>query len=165
MATQRWTWIFLTLAIVALTPAAGAKDKKKHVEKSPTVPKLREPQHLPAAARLILVRRMERHGVDMTQLLWSVLMLNYDEVQKSADQIASEPRLARPLPGGSSELNALLPPRFFELQDQLYATAKGVSEAAQARNDGRIAKAFGNLSQTCIQCHGLYLNEPVKTAQ
>ncbi|HEY0883060.1 MAG TPA: cytochrome c [Archangium sp.] len=119
---------------------------------------LAEPRWLPEEARALLSDRMERHGEDMTFLLPSVVLLNYRWAEGLTERIAAEPRLARAGEGDADSLNARLPKRFFELQDEVRARAREVSAAAQARDDARLARTFGELTQTCVACHALYLH-------
>lgn len=123
----------------------------------PKQAELAEPTWLPPEARNLLSARMERHGEDMTFLLPSVVLLSYRWAEGLTERIAAEPRLARPGVGDADSLNARLPTRFFELQDEVRARAQEVSAAAKARDDARMAKAFGELTQTCVACHALYL--------
>ncbi|MBZ4415367.1 cytochrome c [Myxococcus sp. RHSTA-1-4] len=73
-----------------------------------------------------------------------------------AARIVNEPRIARPVPGGEDELNALLPERFFALQDEARNRAQAVQEAAQKRDDAALAESFGRLTETCVSCHSVY---------
>lgn len=132
-----------------------------HAEPTPPKePGLAEPTWLPEEARALLSSRMERHGEDMTFLLPSVVLLNYRWAEGLTERIAAEPRLARPGVGDADSLNARLPKRFFELQDEVKARALEVSAAAQARDEARLARTFGELTQTCVACHALYLQGP-----
>lgn len=124
---------------------------------APVKPELPVATWLPAEARNLLKARMERHGEDMTFLLPSVVLLSYRWAEGLTERIAAEPRLARPGAGDADSLNARLPERFFQLQDEVRAKAQAVSEAARARDDARLARTFGELTQTCVACHALYL--------
>jgi hypothetical protein len=117
------------------------------------------PSALPAAARAVLAQRMARHGKIMDQLVWSMLMLDEPGAEEAADRLLAESPLARPLGSDATELNALLPDRFFVLQDQLRAQATALKAAAQSHDSGKVADAFGELSRGCVSCHQLYLKE------
>jgi Cytochrome C' len=106
----------------------------------------------------MLGSRMQRHGEEMMLLLVSVMTLSHEDTQSLAEEVATEPRLGRPSPGETDTLNARLPPRFFELQDQLRERANAVAAAAKAGDDGRIVRAFGQLAETCVSCHTVYLD-------
>jgi len=123
-------------------------------------PKPRVAPKLPAAARAILVERMGNHRQDMTRLHAAVLFLEHDAARALAEQIAAEPRLARPADGAAAELNSLVPPRFFELQDELKQRALTVAAAAAKGDDAAIAQAYGALTSTCVRCHAAFLNDP-----
>ena len=120
-------------------------------------PSLREPEWLPHEAREMLGARMDRHGEEMMLLLVSVMTLHHEDTELLAEQVAAEPRLGRPAPGEKGTINALLPARFFELQDQLTERAHAIAAAARAKDNGRIVRAYGQLAETCVSCHSVYL--------
>jgi cytochrome c556 len=143
--------ILVGLAVSVHNAAARPTEAQRHL---PT------PDHLPSAARSVLKKRMERHGRDMGDLMWAVLLLDYNTTQKLAQQVATEPLLARPLSGDASELNALLPERFFTLQDELKTNAAALARVAPRHDPEAMAEAYGRLARTCVACHQVYLNEP-----
>jgi hypothetical protein len=87
------------------------------------------------------------------------VLLHYEEVEELAQMIADEPKLGRPAPGDDTSLNAMLPSGFFMYQDALTEHAKELAEAARAKQDASLGKAFGALSETCVGCHSAYLSE------
>ncbi|HVZ35000.1 MAG TPA: cytochrome c [Polyangiaceae bacterium] len=105
----------------------------------------------------MLAQRMQRHGRTMMFLLMDVVTLSHEEAAEEADAIAAEPRFGRPAPGEKGTISALLPTRFFDLEDQLQAQARELSRAAQANDDRRLAAAYGQLTQSCVGCHLVYL--------
>ncbi len=116
------------------------------------------PEWLPLEAREMLSAGMQRHGEEMMLLLVSVMMLQHEDTELLAQQVASTPRLGRPAPGESGTLGSLLPARFFELQDELQARARAMADAARTKDDSRIVRAYGQLAETCVSCHSVYLN-------
>lgn len=114
--------------------------------------------HIPDLARSLIRERMHLHGDDMNDLLWAVLFLDYDSMKAISEDLASSPKFARPL--SDDELNASIPAQFFELQDQLQAGAKKLALAAGGRDGDGVAVAFAEISQSCVRCHSLYLDEP-----
>jgi hypothetical protein len=106
----------------------------------------------------MLSSRMQRHGEEMMLLLVSVMTLQHEDTELLAQQVAAEPRLGRPAPGEAGTINSLLPPRFFELQEELQLRARSMAEAARAKDDTRIVRAYGQLAETCVSCHSVYLN-------
>ena len=116
------------------------------------------PEWLPLEAREMLSAGMQRHGEEMMLLLVSVMMLQHEDTELLAHQVASAPRLGRPAPGESGTLGSLLPARFFELQDELQARARAMADAARTKDDSRIVRAYGQLAETCVSCHSVYLN-------
>lgn len=114
--------------------------------------------HIPDLARSLIRERMHLHGDDMNDLLWAVLFLDYDSMKAISDDLAASPKFARPL--SNDELNASIPARFFDLQDQLQEGAKRLAEASAKKDGDGVAVAFADISQTCVRCHSLYLDEP-----
>ncbi|HEX6244279.1 MAG TPA: cytochrome c [Polyangiales bacterium] len=118
-------------------------------------------QDLPLVLRETLHATMHRHGEELTFLLADVVLLQYEEAEELADLLAHEPKLGRPTPGDTDSLNALLPEAFFIHQAQLRERAALLAEAARARDDAGLVKAFGALAETCVGCHSSYLNDPL----
>jgi HPt (histidine-containing phosphotransfer) domain-containing protein len=100
---------------------------------------------------------MDRHGEVMMLLLMSVMTLHQNDTELLAEQVAAEPRLGRPGPAETGTLSALLPARFFGLQDELTERAHALAEAARASDHVRIVRAYGQLAETCVNCHSVYL--------
>ncbi|WP_224240249.1 cytochrome c [Hyalangium gracile] len=142
--------------------AEPAKPKSGQASKDKTangkMPGLATPDYIPEAARPILRKKMERHGQDARDLMFSVTLLQYDMAKAAAQRIASEPRLVRPIVGGEDDLNALLPERFFVLQDEARTRAQTLSIAAEKKDDKALAESYGRLVETCVACHSAYLN-------
>lgn len=120
---------------------------------------LRTPAHLPETARDLVWEKMQGHGTDTTLLLWAVLFLDYEGAAELSRGLLAEPRFSRPIAPDDSTLNALLPPAFFDLQDELAAKAKALVEvAAKRERDGvALSKAYGELTSVCVRCHAAYL--------
>lgn len=133
--------------------------------KGPAKPKeadlvLATPDYLSALARQLLKKRMERHGRDLSRLVVGVTLLQREVVKELAGDIASEPRIVRPLAEGRDELNSALPERFFVLQDGLRMRAKELADAALKKDDVALAQSFGKLVEICVGCHSAYLTDP-----
>lgn len=152
----------LVLGLCLQVYAAGPADKPQPApqQKQPPARSLPQPDYLPEEARLVLQQKMERHGQDMVELMLSVTLLQYDVARETAHRIASEPRLVRPIAGGEGDVNALLPERFFVLQDEARLRAQAVRAAAAQKDDKALAEAYGRLTETCVSCHSAYLNPP-----
>jgi hypothetical protein len=129
--------------------------KKAPDAKSPGLP---TPDYIPETARALLRKKMERHGQDARELMFAVTLLQYDVAKAAAQRISSEPRLVRPIAGGEDDLNALLPERFFVLQDESRTRAQAVATAAEKKDDKALANSYGRLVETCVTCHSAYLN-------
>jgi len=125
----------------ALSPARAAKDNGGGV---------------PPAARALLKKRMARHAGDMNELLSATVRVDYPTILESAGRIAAEAPLSRPVSGDASEINAQIPPRFFDLQDELRMHARDLVAAAKERNPDRVASTMGALTSTCVRCHTLF---------
>jgi len=153
------------LAALAPLLGAGAVAQEAQTPEAPArvTPKrpqlhLEAPGNLPLAARDALALRMANHASDLEWLLAATLTLNHELAEQSAMEIANTPRFGRPLPGDLQSLNALLPKRFFELQDQLAQRARAVAQAARTHDDRALAHAMGRMTETCVQCHSVYLH-------
>lgn len=138
------------------SPATTAPDT---ATQRPERPGLVRSEPLPELARKVLHERMTEHGDDMESLLWSVLMLDHDTAASIAERISRTPKLSRP-DRDPNTVNAALPERFFELQDQLYDGAAELRRAALARDDAAVARTYAKISSACISCHSLYLRLP-----
>ncbi len=118
--------------------------------------RLSAPESLPGAARLILHNRMASHAQDMGALMSAIMVLRYQEIEARAHAIEADANLARPLSGDATELNSLLPEKFFEHQDALRRQAGLLAAAAQRKDAVSVANNYGALSQTCVHCHATY---------
>jgi cytochrome c556 len=106
----------------------------------------------------MLGSRMQRHGEEMMLLLVSVMMLQHGDTEILAEQVATEPRLSRPAAGEAGTISAMLPTRFFDLQEELQVRSRAMAEAARTTDAVRIVRAYGKLAETCVTCHSVYLN-------
>jgi hypothetical protein len=70
-------------------------------------------------------------------------------------QAVLERRMSRPLTGDATELNSLLPEKFFVQQDDLRAQARLLATAAAHQSAFEVADAYGKVS-ACVRCHGVY---------
>ena len=118
-------------------------------------PRLATPQSIPESARAVIRSKMHRHAAQMTALVSSVAVLDYDGAARTAGEIFDEPTLARPVTG--DELNGLLPEPFFALQDALRSQARDIVRAAARRNNPQLGETFAALTRGCISCHEVYL--------
>lgn len=151
-----------TLSCAASTPApkppTTAAAGEKQTERGARL-ELREPEWLPPEGREMIAARMQRHAEDMMFLMASVVLLNHEVAAQLSDGIANEPRLARPAADERDTLNALLPGRFFELEDELRERSRAVAVAAKLKDNARLTKASGQLVETCVSCHAVYLQD------
>lgn len=93
--------------------------------------RLGAPDYLPEAARSVLRTIMASHARNMGDLMSAIMVLDYPRIHATAEEVASDASLARPLTHEASELNALLPEDFFRQQDNLRAQARVLVDAAQ----------------------------------
>ena len=96
----------------------------------------------------------------MSDLVWAMLFVDDDSVAEIAENIATQPRIARPTTNDATELASRLPTSFFDLQDELVTTAERLSKEARAKDVANMAYAYGALTATCVRCHAAYLSEP-----
>ena len=119
---------------------------------------LAPPTALPGPARSAVHTQMRAHADGMRALVSAVTLLDYPGVAAATKRLLAEPRIARPVSGSAEELNASLPPRFFELQDELARDLEQLQHAAAARQPDALADAFGATARTCVRCHDAYLS-------
>lgn len=136
-------------------PRLNAATTAPAAESAPALP---APEWLPDEAKEMLSSRMQRHGEEMMLLLVSVMTLQHGDTEILAEQVAAEPRLGRPAAGETGTISAMLPVRFFDLQDELLVRARTMAEAAKTSDPSRIVRAYGQLAETCVSCHSVYLN-------
>jgi cytochrome c556 len=148
----------IALGVGAAVGAPPDKPRPKDTE-----PALTPPDYLNELARHLLKERMTRHRRDMSRLVQAVLVLDRAAARELAQSLANEPRITRPTPGSTDELNAALPERFFVRQDELRERAKALAAAAQHGSDDELALRFGDLVRTCVGCHSAYLERSPST--
>jgi hypothetical protein len=126
---------------------------------APPAPIRSEP--IPIELRLLLDERMQRHGYDLTHLLWSMLLLEDEASAGFAQAIAEDTTLS----GLDGPTEAQLPRRFLELELELRTRAKALARAVRSteRDSRAVSEAFAELSRTCIQCHSTYLADEALT--
>ena len=129
--------------VVALTPSRRIAPER-HLPMS---------ERLSDPARAALKTQMRTHARGMMELVSRVTLLDWDGVIVAAQRVLDEPRVARPLTGDASELNASLPARFFALQDELRGDLQGLQRAAQAHDVDGLADSFARTTRTCVRCH------------
>lgn len=145
--------------------APEPKPAEAQAERTTPVPpalQLPESTYLSPEVRALIRDRMDRHAEQMTFLLVGIVLLNVDATAAFAEEIANEPKLARPGPEDEDTVNALIPRRMFDLQDELAKRAQDL--ATQAKNNPEdvegISRAYGRVTETCIRCHAAYLYPP-----
>ncbi len=154
-----------TMVVVALglpLAALGAEPAPKPTSPPPKAAPVAEAASsdvtpLSELARRLLRRRMERHGRDLSTLGQAVVLLQLEVAQELAQGVAKEPRIVRPTPDSTDELNTQLPERFFLLQDELRDRARTLAQAAGSKDPQATAAAYGTLLQTCVSCHRAFL--------
>ncbi len=99
---------------------------------------------------------MTSHARTMGDLVSAIMVLDYVRIDSDARAIAGDASLARPLTGDATELNSLLPEKFFEHQDELRREASVLAVAADRMNAIDVAAGYGRLSETCVRCHATY---------
>ena len=138
----------------AQRPMVGAEEAQS------ARPKLVRAEPLPKVACLALRKRMLSHGDNTENLLWAALMLDFESTDGIAAMISKGPNLARPQPDDLQSINAMLPPEFFTLQEQLDTAIDGLRAAAKAKDGAAVAAQYGKAVETCISCHSLFLQFP-----
>ncbi len=119
-------------------------------------PRLEPKEPLPPAVREILKNRMANHAREMGDLMSAIMILDYPVIHAGARSIAGNANLSRPLTADATELNAQLPEKFFEHQDDLRKHAGALAIAAEHVSPFEVADAYGRLSEACVRCHAVY---------
>lgn len=101
---------------------------------------------------------MRAHSDDMIMLLGATLYLDPAASAYFSHLVDTTPRLAEPLSPSEDTTNASIPPRFFELQDDLRRAARKIKVTSLASSDPvAVAHDYGALLQACVRCHAEYL--------
>src|SRR5688572_18175557 len=101
----RWAIMF-----VAITACRTAGEPKPLPSAAPeTRTQLPPSEYLSNEARLLLSERMERHGLDLTNLMWAMLLLDNEGAAHNADKISATGWIADPNEAGDQVLIASLP--------------------------------------------------------
>lgn len=118
------------------------------------------PDNVAATTRADLRARMNRHGNTMSTLVRALVLLDRSTVATMAERIADEELLARAESAGLDAWRPLLPKEFFVEQSALRTAAHELTQAAaHGEPDGVLADGVGDLTRTCIRCHGAYLHD------
>ncbi|MBI2375564.1 MAG: cytochrome c [Deltaproteobacteria bacterium] len=133
--------------LLAMTACAAGGAKATSPEQYRSMP---APVHLSAEARDALGTRMQGHGDDMNDLLWSILFLDFESTSDIALHIATE----TPPP------SAHVPPDIIGYETRLNALSAELRAAAKAEDAARVAELYGKIAETCVRCHASYLTEP-----
>lgn len=113
-----------------------------------TARRLAEPDHLTEAQRAALKDGMGRHGDDMTDLMFAVVLLDHGTAARTADALAASPAV-----------DTGLSKQFATLQAEMKARAAQVAAAATAKDDARLSESYGRLAESCVACHRVYLHD------
>jgi hypothetical protein len=100
---------------------------------------------------------MQRHGVDMRDLIMHLVVLDNEGAARIAGRVYDEATSVRS--PGSERMEKILPRRFFALEEQLRLAARRIVEAAARGDATGQAEHFGALTKTCVLCHESYLFE------
>lgn len=112
------------------------------------------PTHISPEVRAALKRTMNAHGDDLTMVLWSILFLDLESAGDWAKLIADRPPLT-----AETDQKLRIPPAILTLGAQLHSQATKLAELAKQpeRDSQAVARAFGELAETCVGCHRSYL--------
>src|SRR5438045_9221955 len=125
--------LVFALSLASACAGRAAREPPQHAQltRALSPPKrLEPPDDLPEAARAVLRTMMASHAQNMGELRSAIMVLDYPRIHQTADAIASDASLSRPLTHEASELNSLLPEEFFRQQDGLRAQARVLVDAA-----------------------------------
>jgi cytochrome c556 len=143
-------------AACASAPPAEPPQQAQLVRAISPPDRLAPPESLPGTARALLHTRMSSHAADMGQLMSAIIALRYPEIEERANNIAKETHFARAHSQDATELNSALPEKFFEYERSVRVLASALASAAYERQPFQVANAYGQLAETCVQCHAVY---------
>jgi hypothetical protein len=144
----------VVLAVAILQAAIASFASPSAVKK----PAPKPDERLPAVARELVLGKMRAHRVDTALLLRSVVMLDRQSAALIAREIADDVQLARPTRQDAGQVNSLIPPRFFELQEALRDEATSLVRVLETGSDAAVAESYGRVVSSCVACHTTYLN-------
>lgn len=153
-------FMLLLPACASPRPAPQPPQQKQLTEAVSAPVRLAPPEHMSGTARALLRTRMAGHASNMSELVAAIMILDYPQIAARAAEIRDDARLARPLTGDATELNSMLPEKFFVHQDELRAQAQRLVAAAERSSAVQVADAYGELSGTCVRCHAAYRASP-----
>jgi cytochrome c556 len=114
------------------------------------------PEPLPGAARALLHPRMAAHAQDMAQLMSAIMVLRYPEIEERANHMANQAHFPRPDSQDGTASDPPLPEKFFAYERSQRLLARTLASAAKERQPFLVAHAYGQLSETCVECHAVY---------
>jgi hypothetical protein len=150
--------LMLTSLVVLSCSTTGQRpppDARPTSVAAPLSTRLLPPADLPGPVRQVLQSLMAQHRSDMTDLVAASMGVLYEDMARAADRVAAT-SISRPLTGDATELNAFLPARFFDLQDELVLRARNLAGAARQHDRATTASAYAAISETCLNCHAIY---------
>jgi len=149
VATLAWV-----VACSCASQAPNQPPQQEQLARAITAPdRVDAPEPLPPATRAMLKQRMGTHARDMSDLVAAIMLLEYSRISIRADGIADDANWSRPVTGDATELNALIPEKFFVRQDDLKTAARRLAAAAKLHNPYKVADAYGRVAETCVRCH------------
>lgn len=106
-------------------------------------------------ARTRLSERMQDHGTTATDLLFSVVLLDYDGTSRIARRIADGPEQTPDFAETDALLRSEFPETFFDLEATLREDALRLVTAAEANDADLVAKEYSTMVNSCVECHSL----------
>lgn len=102
-------------------------------------------------SRAFIKSKMKNHGKELRELSIAVATVRLNDVQRLAQGMANEPRL-----DSSSGPAMKLPPRFFELQDELRKNAQALADSAKEKELSATEQNFSQVIGNCMACHAAF---------
>lgn len=145
------------LPLLPLVFVVGCASAPPPAPKAAARPEMPTPTKMDDDTRMHFKKVMTRHGDDMTVLMWSILFLDTDGAAKAADELEGMEWIKKPAEGQEAKFE--VPDKIYEIQDELIAKARKLSEIARSdvREPEVLATAFGDVANACVKCHSYYL--------
>jgi hypothetical protein len=115
------------------------------------------PSQLPEWLRPIVKTQMARQWDYVNELRWTAASMEFERTRELAQKIVQETRCGRT---ADESLDAVVPPRYLDLQEKLRERAFRLSLVTSSGNTRLVANAYHAMVEVCTRCHTAYRSGP-----
>lgn len=120
----------------------------------PVTPKLTD------QLRILLQKEMRSVQAAMDSIHSAIVMGQHDAVAESAQRIHDSFILAQSLTDQDrKDLMSAVPEEFVKLDKAFHQLSASLAQAGRDENTEEQHELFGEMTQSCIQCHGTYVSD------